>query len=158
MSILDRLKEHWVGALVALCAIVAAATWKVAWELHVSPRDFQIAQLKDDLAREKNDGAVHQSPSGEPAAQTSVIALSETGVFEGSSATTSDGRVAVKITQVLGDVVSLSITLDAALPIEFKKQAIGSRIAVDAGSLTYFVDLQRVRGNIVDIIISRHSK
>jgi hypothetical protein len=150
MPLLDRLKQHWFGSLIVICVAVAGATWKVAWELHVTPRDFEISGLKDALERAKAEGAVADtSPSS--------IVLQD-GVFQGQSVTTVDGRLAVKVTGIAGDTVSVSLQIDSSPPTEFKRLSIGSRIPIESGRWVYFVDIHRIRANIVDIGVSKHSK
>ena len=129
------------------------------------PRDFQIAGLKDELQRAKvvapitsPTGASPVTPDQRDPSATAAIVLVETGLFEGKSATTTDGRLSIKVVQIQGEHVSLSLTVDATAPINYLNRVVGSRVTAYAADVVYYVDIHRVRGNIVDVAVSRHRR
>lgn len=83
--------------------------------------------------------------------------LEETGVNTGSSVTTKDGGCIVHVISASEDKVSLSVTVGSAAPQVFNGALIGKRIVVRVAAESYYVDLLRVRGGIVDLAISKHS-
>lgn len=153
---IEKFKQHWFISLLLLCSGVAAATWKIAHELLVAPREYQIAQLKEELQELKSSsGAVEGVPTTE---ELALIVLEQTGVFENASVTTRDGRCNIGIARVSGDQVTLSVAIDAQPARTFERQRVGSRVPVDAGDSIYYIDLHRVRGNIVDLSAVRARK
>ena len=64
----------------------------------------------------------------------------------------SDGRCSIRIINVIGSQVTLWTTIDAGKPVE-QRAEVGSRVTVDAGDIVYYIDLHRVRGNIVDLSV-----
>lgn len=154
MSILERLKQNWFISVLMVCAAVAGVTWKVAQEVLVSPRDFQIAQLKDEVQRAKT--ALGSRSSSIPVEEAS--GLEKLSVFEGQSATTSDGRVTIRMDHVGETTVSFSAVIDANKPTSVKDQRVGDRAALDAGDRFFYVDVNRTRGNIADLSVSQKRK
>jgi hypothetical protein len=78
-SIAERFKQPPVVSIFLLCSAVAAATWAVEYQVLVSPRDFKMHSLEDDLAAKKSS------------APTSEIVLKPTFLPVRGSITTSDG-------------------------------------------------------------------
>ena len=149
-SVLERMKRHWLISTLLVCVAVAGATWKAATELLVVPRDFEIARLKEQSQR--NDG--HTRPT---TIDSMNQVLPETGVSEGSAVTTKDGRCLIRIAKVEGDTIHLTAALDANKPTDVLKAHVGSRISVTKGSTTYYADIQRVRGSIVDLVVYKRA-
>ena len=86
------------------------------------------------------------------------MALPETGVAEGTFVTTADGRLSVHVKSVIGNSVRLLTTLDSAKPVEQMLSSIGDRLTIEAPDKTYYVDLRRARGNIVDLSVAQRRK
>ncbi len=150
-SVLDRFKQHWFVSIFLICVAVAVATWKVAQEALVAPRDFQITQLRHEIEKLKSSAVAPPVRSSE---EENPVVLEQTGVFENSSVTTYDGRCNVRVDHVRGDLVTVTVAIDGLPPQELKDQRVGSRIQVGAGR-GYYVDLHRVRGDIVDLSVYR---
>lgn len=151
---IDKLKQHWLIAVLLVCAFVAGTTWKVAIELLVAPRDYQITQLRDEIQRLKaTPPPVHAVSTAE-----TPLMLEHTGVFAGSSVTTRDGRCIVRIISASESSISLSVAIDSNKPAEFRDQRPGDRVTIEASGRIYYVDLHRVRGNIVDLEIFGYPK
>lgn len=150
---IEKLKRHWFISVLLVCVAVAGTTWKVATEILVYPRDFQI-----NLLQEENRQLKEQLASKTHGVDESPLVLTETGVFEGASITTSDGRCTVRITSADVSKISLSVIVNSNDPIMFKGRLPGDRIAVDGGDFVYYIDLHRVRGNIVDLEVYRQFK
>lgn len=62
MNVKDKISEHWLGGLLAVCATCVVAAWGASYWLNVAPRDFriqslerQIADLKDELRELKSE-------------------------------------------------------------------------------------------------------
>lgn len=153
---IERFRQHWFISIFILCAAVAAGTWKVAHELLVEPRDYQIAQLKEEIQQLNSSALAPRLMRTEE--DLSSIVLEQTGAFQNSSVTTRDGRCSIRILRISGEQVSLSVSVDANPPKEFERRPVGTRVSVDAGNDVYYIDLHRVRGNIVDLSVSRRKK
>ncbi len=52
MTLIDRVKEHWLGGVILVGAVSVATTWFIANEVLVKPRDFTIQQ-RDDVIDEQ---------------------------------------------------------------------------------------------------------
>ena len=164
LTILDRLKQHWLISIVIVCAAVAGTTWKLAHELLVSPREYSLSQLKEENAKLKEEltklkTASPTTPVVEGSPTSGVtLALEQVGVFLNASATTADGRCSIRIDRISGEYVTISVTVDASAPIAFDRRKVGTRVPVDAGDRFYYIDLHRVRGDIVDLSVHVRKK
>jgi hypothetical protein len=155
------LQRHPLPVAVTLVVATAGVAWGAVQALYVSPRDFQIAQLKDqnaDLLRQIQDLKANGTHGDSHDAKDSNIALAETGVMKGTSVTTLDGRCTIGVRTVIGDQVSLSTTLDSEKPKDHEYLPIGSRVTLHAGDVVYFIDIHRVRGDIVDLSVYRQKE
>ncbi len=150
----EKLKQHWLVSILLLCAAVAGETWQIAQEVLVAPRNFQIAQLQEELQNLKTATPANRAHSE----KENPLVLEETGVFEGNAITTRDGRCSIRINRVSGDRISLSVAIDALKPVIFESQKPGDRVPVDAGDQTYYVNIHRVRGSIVDLAVYQRRK
>lgn len=67
-ELIARFKQHWLTALIILCCTVAAATWALAVQVLVNPRDFEIARLERALEEAKQPPGVlrESSPNASP--------------------------------------------------------------------------------------------
>lgn len=149
----DKFLKHPIVRLFSLCAVVAAGTWAVSYNLYVAPRNDEIARLKDQLDASNRVLEAQVVPSA-----LSPIVLPETGVNSGNSVTTSDGLCTVHVISATDGVVSIRVTLGSAPPLSFKTAKIGSRVVVRGANVTYYIDLLRSRGGIVDLTISKHAE
>ena len=163
-SILEKLKQHWFISVLLVCIAVAGTAWKVAHELLVSPREYQLSQLKEENAKLKGElQKLKTAAQAVPASSASTaientLPYAEAGVFESASITTNDGRCSIRVDRVSGDRVTLSVAVDALAPVVYENKQVGTRVAVDAGDKLYYVDLHRVRGNIVDLSVHQRKK
>lgn len=148
-ELIARFKQHWLISLLILCSAVASGTWMLVIQVLVNPRDFEIARLEKALEDAKQ--APHVIRDSSP---TAGVVLSD-GIFEGASATTSDGLCNIYIKTVSGNQVSLVVSVKSEKPQTFERVEAGQRISVAAGSLIYYLDIRRIRGNIVDITATR---
>lgn len=151
---LDKFKQHWFIALIIICATVAGVTWDFALQILVKPRDFQISRLDKQIAELNNEikSGVH-----EPNTKNSSLVLSQTGVSQGSSVTTSDGVCTVEIVGVGVFGIDLSVTIGANHHSKYTNKHPGDRIAVHNDKYYYYIDLHNVRGDIVDISINKEN-
>ncbi|ASP97018.1 hypothetical protein CDO24_05975 [Sinorhizobium meliloti] len=150
-------------------ASVAGTSWIVAKEIMVAPRDTTIATLQLDKASLESEKSVLEETKANLTEQVNKLSaqveelqirlgrggetvLTETGVFEGASVTTTDGGCNVSIEQASYGV-NLSVTVDSQDPLQFSNKKPGDRIKVDGDMKTYYIDLYRVRGNIVDLAV-----
>jgi hypothetical protein len=159
--VIEKVKQHWLGSIFIICVAVSGTTWVVARELLVLPREFQITQLKEEVQKLKDEvQKLRTSPPVNPAysEKESSLALAQTGVIESGSVTTYDGRCSIHIVRVSERFVTLSIAVDSRKPALFENQEVGTRVPVDAGDKTYYVDLHRVRGDIVDLAVYQRRK
>lgn len=159
-SIVERFKQHWLISAVLVCIAVAATTWEAAKELIVAPREYQIDQLKQENVKLREDIQKLETAALIPHSPTDEISLvyAETGVFENASITTNDGICSIHIVSVDQNQVTLAVTIDTASPVAYKNQKAGSRITADAGERVYYIDLHRIRGNIVDLSVHQRRK
>jgi 3D (Asp-Asp-Asp) domain-containing protein len=151
--VVEQFKKHWFASLFALCAVIAGATWEVAVKILVDPRDFEIARLQRQLDQLKAKQLVPVMTVGSADRDTTV--LSETGVFENSAVTTSDGVRTIQIVQVRDNDLTMSVIAGSERPQTFENLRPGSRVTVQAQGALYFVDIHRIRGNIIDLAVYR---
>jgi len=160
-SVIEKLKQHWFISVLLVCVAVAGTTWKVAHELLVEPREFQNSQLKEEnlkLKEEIQKIKALTSANPAPLSDENPLVYLEAGVFEKASVTTNDGRCNIRVVSVSGDSVTLAVTIDSLAPVVFKNEQVGSRVTADAGDKVYYIDLHRIRGNIVDLSVYKRKK
>ncbi len=159
---IESVKKHWFVSLVLICAAIVGATWTVAVQILVGPRDFEIARRDTEIARlQKEIDDLRSKPPaaafGMDQADRDITVLPQTGVSENSSVTTSDGVCSIQVVQVSGNTVVISVTTESSQPQIFRDLRPGSRITVQAKKASYFVDIHRIRGGIVDLAVYRKS-
>jgi hypothetical protein len=158
-SLTEKLGQHWLGSAIGLAVSVAGATAIAANYLYIAPRDFQVTQLKDENGKlQQRLQEATAARGGSSAQPESSVALPETGVFEKASVTTVDGRCNIQVANVAGNSVRLVTTVDALKPVSQDYIEVGQRLAVDANDKMYYIDLHRVRGNIVDLAVYQHKR
>jgi hypothetical protein len=150
---IDKFLKHPFVRLFSLCAAVAVGAWAVSHHLFVAPRNDEIARLKDQLAASNAAQEAHEALS-----EPSPIVLPETGVNSGNSVTTSDGLCTVHVISTTEASASVRVTVGSAPPQSFKTAKIGERIVVRGANASYYIDLLRTRGGIVDVTISKHAE
>jgi hypothetical protein len=156
-SFSDLVKDHWLPVIVTACVASAGIGWAVSQSVSVGPRDFAIARFERESAalKESLKEAQARATSSPP---ESPVALKEASVAEGTSVTTDDGRLNIKMRSVIGTSVDLSTTVDSSEPVEHNLLSIGDRLTVEASDKIYFIDLRRARLNTVDLSVSQRRK
>ena len=152
----------WVKANVPMALLLVIATAGVTFGLtnflYVAPADREVERLQRENASLKEsltEAKANPRPAPEP---DNPVALPETGVSEGTSVTTGDGRLSIHVKSAIGNSVLLLTTLDATKPVEQKLASIGDRLTIEAPDKTYYIDLRRARGNIVDLSVAQRRK
>jgi hypothetical protein len=85
------------------------------------------------------------------------VVFPEVAVRAGESFTTRDGVFTVHVTQVAGRMIKLTVSASRGDVYRFDKAEVGRRLVVPAPDATYFLDLLRIRGNVVYLTMSRDS-
>jgi hypothetical protein len=171
---IDQLKKHPVIVPIIIAATAAGATWAVAQQVLVAPRDFEITSLQrrvETLQKQLEEEKQKPRSATAPATSDDAFVLNETGVMVNTSVTTTDGICSITIDSVSGSFISLSaVTVSSARqPIWTPRQSFqglkpGDRAQVDvmdnAGtvSATYWINLLRIRGDIVDLSVFRQKQ
>ena len=161
MGLIERLREHWIGGVVALCVASVGLTWAVITEVSVKPRDFVIEQQKGTIA-ELNDrlkhsaDAVHtgiQSPADTP----SNVVLNPTWVYDNQPVFAFDNQLIIRF--VVGDgflkVASLKMDIPDEQPVSFDSVNPGSRRTFEYKGNTYFFDVSDVSNTGAKVSIAK---
>lgn len=144
-TFVERVRNHWLIALSIYTIAVVGIAWTVAEKLVIEPRDLRIKVLEDDNTRLRDNA--HATPD---AALAEPQPLS---VNVGEGGITRDGMVAVRVVSADPAKVELIVTVgDVSQRVQMQ---IGDRRRIVDGELSYFLDVQRVRGNIVDMSAMR---
>lgn len=158
-DIFAKLRRHWLASAVGLCSLVAGTTWLIGHQLFVAPRDFEIDRLKAEVtslkeqltqAREGPRSAI-ADPVPPPENQ---LLLSYVGVAAGNSITTPDGALTVRIVRTFSSHATLEASIGAEESHVFEGAEIGRRVIVPGATQTYYIDLHRERGNMIDLSVS----
>jgi hypothetical protein len=156
-SFSDKVKEHWLPVVAGVCVASLGAAWTVAQSVAIGPRDYQIAQLEKENASLKESLKEVQAERPSPPPED-PSALAETGVAQGTSVTTSDGRLSILVESVISNSVRLSTRLDSAKPVVHDLLSIGDRVTVEASDKVYYIDLRRARSGMLDMSVSQRRK
>jgi hypothetical protein len=151
-SAVSKFQEHWLVSMLAICAVVATSTWAIEYHLFVAPRDFEIQQLREALARPQVNAS--QSPPAPVPSSEARVLLSYVGVAVGSSITTSDGNCTVRLVSLTGANATIEVMIGAETPQVIERAPVGRRTVVRGKTQTYYIDLHRERGNMVDLSVS----
>lgn len=143
-----RVRKHWLWALSSLLIAAVGITWSVATQTQVAPRDFLIAQLRTELEDLR-------ARSASLPAQAGAEVLSETGVLEGSAATTSDGACTVAVHAARGEVAEVEWSVTGDSTRHSAQVRAGSRVFISGRTHHYVLTVHSLRGNIVDLSIFR---
>ena len=134
-SLADQFKRHWFVSILLLCCAVAVATWGLAYQLLVSPRDFEIHKLEREVAEKNTQPQTGTIPN---------IVLPRTWVPEGGSVTTKDGSCLIHVDYIGLIDVGLSVTVGAEQPQKFKNVASGTRLSIQTQGTVYYVDIHEI--------------
>jgi hypothetical protein len=145
-SITGRFKNHWFVSILVLCGAVVVATWGVAYEVLVSPRDFEIHKLEHEVAEKNTQAQTATNPT---------IVLKRTWVSEGSSVTTEDGSCLIHVDYVGPHDVELSASVGAEKAQKFKDVASGTRLTLVSQGDVYYVDIHEIHAKEVGIEITK---
>jgi hypothetical protein len=63
MSIIDKIKNHPVITAVIIFSIGATSAWKIADQVLVKPRDFEIGRLRNEISFLKESGESASAPN-----------------------------------------------------------------------------------------------
>jgi hypothetical protein len=148
--IVEKLQKHWLIVLITMAAALIVGTWKVCCVLYVDPRDHELTILREQLLDLRQ-----KIPNCPQTVEPNPIVLNETGVFEGTAATTIDGVCQIAIGRVIGANVDLTVAMGSGKPEIFKGIHSGDRITQKYMNGSYFIDIHRIRGNIVDLTVSK---
>jgi len=129
-------RTDWLTRVLGISAAVAIA-WAVAQYLHFTPR-----------GRATDTGSQFQSTS-------SPVVLPEIGIKSGASVTAADGAFTIQVDQVVGSTANLTVSARTKDVYRFKKAQVGRRLVVPAPDATYYIDVLRIRGNVVYLTMSR---
>ena len=116
---------------------MAASAWGIAQYLSSRPPD---------------SAAKSESQRRPEAAST---ASREIGIRAGTSFTTRDEAFTVHVAQVAKGSVKLSVSARTGDVYRFNKAQVGGRLVVPAPDGTYYVDLLRIRGDVVYLTMSK---
>ena len=148
MTIIDRIKNNWIGGIIALSAICITGTWYTSFELFVKPRDFTIEQQKiliQDL-REKirehqdnHDSVISQNPL---TSDTNIV-LEPIWIYVNQPIQALSGQLLISVSSP-SDFIH-SATFDITLPdhptLHFGVESVGTRREFTYKGKTYFFDI-----------------
>lgn len=154
---IENLQKNWVIVLLVAAGTIVTGTWAVCNVLFILPRDTQISYLQDQLkdAQSKAASCIQTVAPVTPTPARDPIVLQETGVFAGSAVTTVDGVCQVAIASAQGNDIELTVTLGTERPQLFRYVHPGDRVSASGKSGTYLVDIHRIRGDIVDLMVTK---
>jgi hypothetical protein len=134
-------RKPWAAWILGI-AVAASIAWAIAQYLHFNP------------PVQTTDTEVQLQPSGSLERSSSIV-LAETGVRSGTSVDALDGAFTVRIDQVVGATVNLTVSATTKDVYRFKKAEAGRRLVIPAPDATYYLDVLRIRGNVVYLTMSR---
>jgi hypothetical protein len=147
MNLVEQLKEHWLGGIIAVAAICIGTTWIVVNEVSVKPRDFvieqqktTIADLKDKIKELQGDG---RPLSNQPATSESATVLQPTWVYENQPILALDNQVLIKVSSPSSFIHSATFDLEIPEqePIHWGVTTVGTRKTFTYKGNTYFFDV-----------------
>jgi hypothetical protein len=159
MNLIDRIKEHWVGGLVAFTALCIGTTWIIVNELLVKPRDFTIEQQKTTIAelrdRIKEGPAVTQAATA--SAQPPGVILRPTRISVNQPILALDGQVLIRVSSPSGTSHSASFDLQVAdqPPITWASETVGTRKTFTYKGESYLFDILDVSDFGAQVSISK---
>jgi hypothetical protein len=137
-------RRHGAVAVFVLCTAVGCGGFGLATILLKPQTEHQEPNHRADV---QPAGVRSQRPEG--------LLVSNRSVDQGTSVTTPDGRCLVTVGPVDGNKVTPSVVIEGLEAKEFKKISVGTRVKLDTSADRYYVDVNRIRGTIVDISIGR---
>lgn len=129
-------RTHWLTWVLGICAAVAIA-WAVVQYLHFTPR-----------GRVTDTGSQFQPTS-------SPVVLPEIGIKSGGSVTAANGAFTIQVDRIVGSAANLTVSARTKDVYRFKKAEVGRRLMVPAPDATYYIDVLRIRDNVVYLTMSR---
>jgi len=84
-----------------------------------------------------------------------VVVLVKAGVPIGNKVTTTDGVCTIQVKNITGSLAELAVTTRIGDTYRFDKAVAGRRLVVPTPTALYYVDLLRIRGNRVDLAVSK---
>ena len=160
----EKLHEHWLTVVVLICIGTAGISWRVADELLVKPREFEIERLRRQLGELPPDVeigfAVRAIKKQELADQITVFKAT---LKPGEAALTVDGNCLVQVTDINGDTVSAELTiLQTANKVQIPRWKVGYAIQAfyefPLLRFDYTFSLVEVRGNKATVVATRLNK
>ena len=163
MSLIDKVKEHWIGSLVAFAAICIGTTWIVATEILVKPRDFTIEQQKTNIADLKEKIKELQGEQGYLSTQktnssgSSAIVLQPTWIYSNQPLLALDDQVLINVSSLSSFIHAA--TFDLRIPeqqdIHWGVTIVGTRNTFVYKGESYFFDVLEVTDRSAKISISK---
>jgi len=129
----SRLLNHSAARLLGICVVVGAGAWAVDYYLHASRNVAEKVNQPSEL----------------------VVVLAKAGVPIGNKVTTTDGVCTIQVTNITGALAELTVTTRIGDTYRFDKAVAGRRLVVPTPTALYYVDLLRIRGNRVDLAVSK---
>ena len=129
----NRLLNHSAARLLGICVVVGAGAWAVDHYLHAPRNVSEKVNHPSELA----------------------VVLMKAGVPIGKKVTTTDGVCTIQVTNITGPMVKLTVTTRIGDTYRFDKAMAGRRLVVPTPTALYYVDLLRIRGNRVDLAVSK---
>lgn len=136
-EIFEKAKRHWLIIAAVYTITIIGITWTVFDNVIRVPFQFEL-----DNARNSQSGYLLKSSTE----------IENANVFEGTAHTSKDGGCLIKINKV-ENTIDMSVTIENSEPRLFPKMEVGNRISLESSKGNYFIDIQRIRGNIVDMVI-----
>ena len=129
----NRLLKHSATRLLGVCAVLGAGALAIDHYLHAPRNAPEIPNQLNELA----------------------VVLVETSVPIGNKVTTTDGACTIQVTSINGTLANLTVTTRHGDTHRFDKAVAGRRLVVPTPTALYYVDVFRVRGNRVDLSVSK---
>jgi hypothetical protein len=143
----EKVQNNWGILLVIWTVAAVGVTWTVAEKVIVGPKETRIAELQKQLDQEKSKPVI--SPIPKVAENPQVL---HDAVAEHTSVTTPDGVCQVLVDSIIGESTRLVITVGSQV-VTADNVHPGQRVRAGA----YYVDLHRIRVNVVDLSIYKQN-
>lgn len=142
MTIVEKFKKHSLISLIILFTAGVTTGWTLSDQLIVRPLQIQF-----DSYKQASEFKVIQ--------KNIQTAFSEQlSIDEGTSQSTKNGELTINYVKKNFDSVNLSIFLGKEKS-SYTELKIGSRTVLKENNQEYYIDINRFRGNIADIRVSK---
>lgn len=159
MSLIDRVKEHWIGGVIAVTAISVGATWTVLNEVSLKPRDFVIEQQKATIASltDKLRDADRQERQSALVAAPSSIILQPTWVYDDLPLLALDNQVSIRLSSASSrsHFASFDVQIPEQDAIHLGFVGLGNRQTFSYKGITYLFDVLDVSDRGAKVTIAR---